>query len=316
MGTRQTLCYTTNEQLISDMFARDEMSAASSETVTVCIETVGRKSAQSRYLLTALGSSGIAHAAAAWLVSSLLGGYFIQLFPPPNGLSSIQLTASPMLVVEASVEEDTSESPPVTLLAGEPIARSEPDIVLRARAIPISPQGRLPPMAIDETKFTSPEDPSTANLRLGLQPAERQPQRILPPPPVTAVAPPLKQHIARTEPILTPVPPSDQVSRPSVASAQTPGAESDVPQRKLYSPEPEYPADALAARQTGRVVLRVKVDTDGRVTSVSIYRSSNVPSLDQAALTAVRQWRFTPALRNNIPIRTEIAVPIRFEIEN
>ena len=63
---------------------------------------------------------------------------------------------------------------------------------------------------------------------------------------------------------------------------------------------PEYPAIARAARVSRLVVLEATIGEDGRVGDIRVLRS--VSLLDQAAIDAVRQWRFTPTLVNGPPV--------------
>ncbi len=81
-----------------------------------------------------------------------------------------------------------------------------------------------------------------------------------------------------------------------------------------YNPKPVYPADALAARLEGRVLLKVKLSDDGSVLEASVYESSQVASLDDSALATVRYWRFSPAKKYGVPIEYEVLVPVRFVI--
>ncbi len=80
------------------------------------------------------------------------------------------------------------------------------------------------------------------------------------------------------------------------------------PQPLLQVP-PVYPDSAKAAHIQGTVVLQVLVGADGMVKDVRVRES--VPALDQAAMTAVRQWRFTPASYNHRPRPwwTSVSVP-------
>ena len=57
------------------------------------------------------------------------------------------------------------------------------------------------------------------------------------------------------------------------------------------------------------MTLWALVDLDGSVRDVKVIRS--VPLLDDAAATALRRWRFTPALANGHPVRVWIALPVR-----
>jgi protein TonB len=84
--------------------------------------------------------------------------------------------------------------------------------------------------------------------------------------------------------------------------------------RLLSNPAPRYPAEALTGGVQGVVLLRVRVGADGRVVSAGVYRSSGVAALDEAALDAIRRWRFTPARRRGVPVAREVAVPVRFTI--
>jgi protein TonB len=73
---------------------------------------------------------------------------------------------------------------------------------------------------------------------------------------------------------------------------------------------PVYPADAAAAGIEGIVIIQAMVGTDGGVKNAKILRS--VPGLDQAALDAVQQWRFTPTLLNGRPVEIIMNVDVTF----
>lgn len=103
-------------------------------------------------------------------------------------------------------------------------------------------------------------------------------------------------------------------SAPSPPSTKSQGAQAEIPPRPQFNPEPIYPPQALLRRITGRVVLRVRVGSNGRVDAASVYKSSGHDSLDKAALEAVQRWRFLPARQLGAPVAQEIAVPIRFSI--
>ena len=64
---------------------------------------------------------------------------------------------------------------------------------------------------------------------------------------------------------------------------------------RRYAPPPYYPPAAKAAKQQGKVLLNVDVDAAGNVTGVSVKESSGYPLLDDAAMQAVRVWKFEPA---------------------
>ena len=82
--------------------------------------------------------------------------------------------------------------------------------------------------------------------------------------------------------------------------------------RKIVNVPPHYPPHAQAARVEGTVVLDAVIDSTGRVTDVRVTRSVNL--LDQAAIDAVRQWRFTPTLLNGEPVSILLTVTVRFTL--
>jgi protein TonB len=84
------------------------------------------------------------------------------------------------------------------------------------------------------------------------------------------------------------------------------------PERIVYV-EPGYPRMARAARAEGRVILEIIVNTGGDVESVRILSSH--PLFDGAAIDAVRQWRYAPALQNGTPVKVYMTVIVDFKLE-
>lgn len=78
------------------------------------------------------------------------------------------------------------------------------------------------------------------------------------------------------------------------------------------APPPVYPEIGIAAQVEGIVLLWALVGLDGGVEEVRVKHS--VPLLDEAAVSAVRRWRFIPALANKRPVRVWVAVPVRFSL--
>jgi periplasmic protein TonB len=74
-----------------------------------------------------------------------------------------------------------------------------------------------------------------------------------------------------------------------------------------------YPSIARAAHVKGIVILEAVIDAHGNVTSVQVLRSN--PLLDQAAVDAVRQWRYMPARLNGQPIAVVVTVTINFSMQ-
>jgi periplasmic protein TonB len=79
--------------------------------------------------------------------------------------------------------------------------------------------------------------------------------------------------------------------------------EAFVAPRRIHRVDPTVPEVARAANVSGVVIVDITVAADGTVTKARIRRS--IPLLDEAALTAVRQWRYEPARRHGQPVEHE-----------
>ena len=84
------------------------------------------------------------------------------------------------------------------------------------------------------------------------------------------------------------------------------------PPQKVHHVPPIYPAMAQAARVSGVVILEALIAEDGSVRDVKVLRSK--PLLDEAAVDAVRQWRFTPTLLNGVPVQVIMTVTVSFTL--
>ncbi len=80
----------------------------------------------------------------------------------------------------------------------------------------------------------------------------------------------------------------------------------------VYQPEPDYPAAALEHRIQGVVKLTALIDEDGRVARVHVV--SGHPLLAPAALEAVRQWRYRPAMRRGEPVPAPVVITVPFRL--
>ena len=78
----------------------------------------------------------------------------------------------------------------------------------------------------------------------------------------------------------------------------------------VHKVQPIYPTQARQARVQGNVVLDAVVSEQGRVEEVKVVAGS--PMLAQAAMEAVRQWRYTPYLLNGKPIKKQTRINITF----
>ncbi len=82
---------------------------------------------------------------------------------------------------------------------------------------------------------------------------------------------------------------------------------------KTVDVAPIYPMIAKQAHIQGMVILEAVLDAQGQVESVRVLRS--IPQLDRAAIDAVQQWRFTPALLNGQAVPVIMTVTVNFTLQ-
>ncbi|MCK6445533.1 MAG: energy transducer TonB [Planctomycetes bacterium] len=88
----------------------------------------------------------------------------------------------------------------------------------------------------------------------------------------------------------------------------------DTPAVFLAGDEPTYPKISRRLNEEGSVVLRVAVDATGVVTDVRVQTSSGYPRLDEAAIEAVKRWRYTPATRGGVAVATILPQRVTFRL--
>ncbi|UYB53256.1 TonB family protein [Xanthomonas sp. AM6] len=87
-----------------------------------------------------------------------------------------------------------------------------------------------------------------------------------------------------------------------------------TPAKPVMLLPPRYPRAALREGASGNVMLLVDVDEAGTASDVRLLgRGSGNAALDQAAIAAARQWRFTPAQEHGRAIRGRLKIPVTFE---
>ena len=84
----------------------------------------------------------------------------------------------------------------------------------------------------------------------------------------------------------------------------------------LNNPAPDYPAMSRRIGEEGRVLMKVLVSADGAAEDVQIEKSSGSERLDNAAIQAVKRWRFIPAKKNNQALSAYVMVPMKFSLDS
>ncbi len=233
----------------------------------------------------------------AHAVTLLAFGFLLQraIVDAPPRESEVAMVFAP---APAPVDAATAAAPEV----------SEPPLVEPAKPPPTEPEPReesaavaLPLPAEDPARSPAPPEPRRQEV----------PVLKAPIPPVQHPAPrrmaAARSAVHEERPAVT----SSQVAAaapmaPLLPARPVAGMESDRP--------PAYPEIARRRGQQGRVVLQVTVSPEGLPVTVTVAESSNYPSLDAAAVSAVQRWRFVPASRGGTPVAAVAEIPVRFRL--
>ncbi len=83
--------------------------------------------------------------------------------------------------------------------------------------------------------------------------------------------------------------------------------------RLAHRVEPEYPKLAEFTHLSGTVQLRAIIGADGSVRALEVLSGNQI--LAQAALQAVRQWRYEPTRLNGQPVEVETYITVKFQLD-
>jgi len=82
---------------------------------------------------------------------------------------------------------------------------------------------------------------------------------------------------------------------------------------KIFNVDPVYPELARRARMEGFVILTAIIDRQGNVIEVEISRGLGL-GLGDAAVDAVRQWKYTPTFYNGRPVEVVLTITVFFQL--
>jgi protein TonB len=168
---------------------------------------------------------------------------------------------------------------------------SAPPAVSRTQAAARRPE-TLPTMVSQVSVEKSTERQPEPQLKIvEARPPQRQPREIDTPPVTTA-----------------------DENETEARQQEVAGSSQSRPPRPLRNAPPEYPRAAIRRRLEGTVKLRIHVGLNGQVMSVAVAQSSGYPLLDQSALDALRDWKFSPRLRDGEPVESTEVIPVRFHL--
>lgn len=222
-----------------------------------------------------------------WVVASVAAhGLLMQLLPGWQPAKE-----KPPEPLQVELRRPPPEITPPKLLPLEP----PPPLRERVKPTPLKPQP-APPR--EERPIEAPRAPIlTAPPEAPVTPAT-------PVVPVVPVAPEPKPA--------PPPPPEPPRAQPAPPPPVTP-PRSDA--AYLNNPRPAYPLAARRRGDQGTVYVRVLVTADGLAGNVALEKSSGHPSLDEAALSAVKSWRFVPARQGGQAVESPYVVPVVFKLD-
>ncbi|MGE5028285.1 MAG: energy transducer TonB, partial [Betaproteobacteria bacterium] len=126
---------------------------------------------------------------------------------------------------------------------------------------------------------------------------------------------PVEEHAVQQAPVeaAPPSPPAPAPVQPVAEPAIEPPRYNAA---YLSNPPPAYPLAARRRSIEGTVLVRAEISTGGECLRAELKKTSGAAMLDQAALEAVKKWRFVPAKRGSQAVVAWVEVPIAFKLEN
>lgn len=231
-----------------------------------------------------------------------------QRAPDPNALLAWccmgSLAAHLLLLYALPGWRQAQDTPPQPL-----------NVELRQPPAPeIVPPKPLPP----ETRPLPREQPKPVAVKpepvTPLPPRDERPPEPPRAPALTAPpeAPPAPATFAVPAPEAKPAPPPEPPRlQPPPAPVTPPRSDAAY----LNNPKPQYPLAARRRGDHGTVLVRVLVTAEGTAASVNLEKSSGFPALDEAAVNAVKSWRFVPARQGTQAVEAPYVVPVVFKLD-
>ena len=126
------------------------------------------------------------------------------------------------------------------------------------------------------------------------------PDRILPPPPPPPPAPPMSPELKK--------------ALAEFESGAVKAWNEVKPPRLIKPVDPIYPEEAKKAGISGAVILNVKADKQGNISDVMVLKSAD-ESLSRAAITAVKQWKYEPFIKDGEAKEVVFTVTVMFKLK-
>lgn len=207
-------------------------------------------------------------------------------------------------------------------------------VTLDAVEPPRDPARAAPPRRERATPIRRPEPPRPREVAAA-KIEEPAPQPVAPAPtpaPAPSETAPAPAVVAATLPAISEPAPAPGPSAPAasgttialpasapIVAAKAPATAPEGVTRTArpqggYQVRPAYPSAPRRLGIQGTTMLRVHVLADGRIGDLLVEHSAGHPDLDQAAMEAVRRWRFEPARRGADAVAMWVLLPVEFRL--
>jgi periplasmic protein TonB len=201
-----------------------------------------------------------------------------------------------------AAEEASSQPAPATLMvrmiAPEPVAPPRSSETLSPRPAPVVAK----PV---QQRRSAPLEPRP------MAPMPDRPQAHVAEPPSTRVDLPSTSASPAAANTPAPAPTGSTAGATAAPAISEPRFDANY----LDNPVPAYPAMSRRLGEEGMVLLRVLVEADGSAQTVEVKTGSGFRRLDEAAVGAVRRWKFIPARRSGDAVAAWVLVPITFHLK-
>ncbi len=141
------------------------------------------------------------------------------------------------------------------------------------------------------------------------------PKLVIPPPPFI---PPPEIDIAIAAPANTITQVTNKQPPPPapVKPAPRPGAPARLDITTCPSDKPPYPMASRRNQETGKVVMRIQIDSRGNPTNVEVIRSSGHQRLDESAKVWIASCKFKPPIVDGVPVAGTAVQPAEFTLHD
>jgi protein TonB len=145
--------------------------------------------------------------------------------------------------------------------------------------------------------------------------AKKAAPKDLPPPPPSMVRPP--PSVAAPPPQIVIAAPPPVVAAPVVAAPPPPPPPTELKAIEKTHSLPPYPALSQRMGEQGTTLLKVAIDTTGKVTECTVVTSSGSTRLDAAAVEYVKaNWRWQPPTQAGKPVAATTEVSVKWDLKN